>query len=62
MYMIAVQEVWGRGGGGKPVMLLSNVLDTNGEEGVSPPTSGRDFLEIWVLNTGFFVCALLSLN
>ena len=40
MYMIAVQG-WGGGGGGeKPFMLLSNVLDTNGEGvgGVSPPT------------------------
>ena len=27
MYMIAVQG----GGGGEPFMLLSNVLDTNGE-------------------------------
>ena len=29
MYMIAVQGVGG--GGGEPFMLLSNVLDTNGE-------------------------------
>ena len=38
MYMIAVQGV----GGGGPFMLLSNVLDTNGEGvgGVSPPTVG----------------------
>ena len=36
-----------RGGG----LLLSNVVDTKGE-GVQ----GEDFLEIWVLNSGF--CAL----
>ena len=45
MYMIAVQGVGGGGGGKKPFMY--NVLDTKGEDG--------DFLEIWVLNTGFFV-------
>ena len=56
MYMIAVQGV---GGGGEPFMLLSNVLDTNGEGvGGGIPSDGGDFLEIWVLNK---VCgALLS--
>ena len=57
MYMIAVQGV----GGGEPFMLLSNVLDTNGEGvGGGIPSDGGDFLEIWVLNK---VCgALLSLK
>ena len=40
-------------------MLLSNVLDTNGE-GVGILSYGGDFLEIWVLNK--VCCALLSLN
>ena len=35
---------------GEP-FLLSNVLDTKGE-GVSP-SHGGDFLEIWVVNSGF---------
>ena len=48
MYMIAVQGVGA--GAGEPFMLLSNVLDTNGEGvgGVSP-SHGGDSLEIWVL-------------
>ena len=50
MYMIAVQ------GGGGPFMLLSNVLDTNGEGvGGGIPSHGGYFLEIWVLKTGFWV-------
>ena len=50
MYMIAVQGV---GGGGGPFMLLSNVLDTNGE-GVG--TFWKFGYQIQVF------CALLSLN
>ena len=42
-------------------MLLSNVLDTNGEGvGGGIPSDDGDFLEIWVLNK--VCCALLSLN
>ena len=44
--MIAVQGVRG-----KP-FLLNNVLVTNGE-GVGIPSHVGDFLEFWVLNTGF---------
>ena len=40
------------GGCGRgPFMLLSNVLDINGEGcGGGIPSHGGDFLEIWVLN------------
>ena len=52
MYMIAVQGV------GKPFMLSSNVLGTNGEGVVGGTPHGGDLLgEIWVLNRVY--CALL---
>ena len=49
MYMIAVQ-----GGGGGETVYVS--LDTKGEGvGGGSPFHGGDFLEIWVLNTGFWM-------
>ena len=54
MYMIAVQgwvTGWGGGGGEKPFMY--NVLDTKGEGCGRGFSHGGDFMENWVLNTGF---------
>ena len=54
-------EIWG--GGGKQFMY--NVLDTKGEGvGGVPPSHGGDFLllEIWVLNTGFWMRYISLIN
>ena len=53
---------WG-GGGGKEKPLMYNVLDTKGEGvggGFPLPRLGF-FLEIWVLNTGFWMRQYKSL-
>ena len=48
-----------RGGEGESFMLLSNLLDTNGEDvGGGIPSHGMDFLEIRVLHKVW--CALSS--
>ena len=44
-------------------MLLSNVLDTNGEGvGGGIPSYGGDVLEIWVLKTRFWVRYKVYIN